>query len=60
MLACYDISYFVTGLDSFKENDFWLDAFGHRLLMKKPEDLAILIQVMMKSLPRIQRKSYIF
>ncbi|SMP35084.1 Streptomycin adenylyltransferase [Laceyella tengchongensis] len=37
----YDISYFVTDLDSFKENDLWLDAFGHRLFMQKPEDMEL-------------------
>jgi aminoglycoside 6-adenylyltransferase len=37
----YDISYFVTDLDSFNENDLWLDAFGHRLFMQKPEDMEL-------------------
>src|SRR5690606_8527508 len=37
----YDISYFVTDLDSFKENDHWLDVFGVRLIMQKPEDMEL-------------------
>lgn len=37
----YDISYFVTDLDSFKANDQWLDAFGACLMMQKPEDMEL-------------------
>lgn len=37
----YDISYFVTDMDSFKENDQWLDRFGNRLIMQKPEDMEL-------------------
>ena len=37
----YDISYFVTDLDSFKENDQWLERFGKRLMMQKPEDMEL-------------------
>ncbi len=37
----YDISYFVTDMDSFKVNDWWLDAFGKRLMMQKPEDMEL-------------------
>lgn len=37
----YDISYFVTDMDSFKENDQWLDIFGNRLMMQKPEDMEL-------------------
>src|SRR5690606_31404166 len=37
----YDISYFVTDIDSFKENDHWLDVFGVRLIMQKPEDMEL-------------------
>lgn len=37
----YDISYFVTDLDSFKANDQWLDVFGARLMMQKPEDMVL-------------------
>ncbi|MBG9792881.1 aminoglycoside adenylyltransferase [Paenibacillus dendritiformis] len=37
----YDISCFVTDMDSFKENDQWLDIFGKRLMMQKPEDMEL-------------------
>jgi len=37
----YDISYFVTDLDSFKASDGWLDIFGERLIMQKPEDMEL-------------------
>lgn len=37
----YDISFFVTDLDSFKENDRWIDGFGRRLMMQKPEDMEL-------------------
>ncbi|WP_391573441.1 aminoglycoside 6-adenylyltransferase [Cohnella sp.] len=37
----FDISYFVTDLESFKENDRWLDVFGNRLMMQKPEDMEL-------------------
>ncbi|GGH86656.1 aminoglycoside 6-adenylyltransferase [Pullulanibacillus pueri] len=37
----YDISYFVTEMDTFKENDKWLDFFGKRLIMQKPEDMEL-------------------
>ncbi|MBB2481953.1 aminoglycoside 6-adenylyltransferase [Bacillus sp. APMAM] len=37
----FDISYFVTDMDSFKENDKWLDVFGERLMMQKPEDMEL-------------------
>lgn len=37
----YDISYFVTDIDSFKENDLWLRAFGNRAMMQKPEDMEL-------------------
>ncbi|MBB6670425.1 aminoglycoside 6-adenylyltransferase [Cohnella nanjingensis] len=37
----FDISYFVTEMDSFKENDQWLDIFGNRIMMQKPEDMAL-------------------
>ncbi|UVI33323.1 aminoglycoside 6-adenylyltransferase [Paenibacillus spongiae] len=37
----YDISYFVTDMDSFKENDRWLDVFGDRAMMQKPEDMEL-------------------
>ncbi|MGE6231173.1 aminoglycoside 6-adenylyltransferase [Paenibacillus chitinolyticus] len=37
----YDISYFVTGMDSFKENDQWLEIFGNRVMLQKPEDMEL-------------------
>ncbi|MCR8642655.1 aminoglycoside 6-adenylyltransferase [Paenibacillus sp. N1-5-1-14] len=37
----YDVSYFVTDMASFKENDTWLDQFGERLMMQKPEDMEL-------------------
>lgn len=37
----FDISYFVTDIDSFKENDQWLNIFGNRAMMQKPEDMEL-------------------
>lgn len=37
----FDISYFVTDMDSFKENDQWLDIFGKRMMMQKPEAMEL-------------------
>ncbi|RAV23053.1 aminoglycoside 6-adenylyltransferase [Paenibacillus contaminans] len=37
----FDISYFVTDMDVFKENDGWLDSFGKRTMMQKPEDMEL-------------------
>ncbi|WP_309118320.1 aminoglycoside 6-adenylyltransferase [Paenibacillus sp.] len=37
----YDISYFVTDIDSFKTSDQWLDIFGKRMMMQKPEDMEL-------------------
>jgi aminoglycoside 6-adenylyltransferase len=37
----YDISYFVTDMDSFKADDRWLDVFGNRIMMQKPEDMEL-------------------
>ncbi|MCY7870723.1 aminoglycoside 6-adenylyltransferase AadK [Bacillus spizizenii] len=37
----YDISYFVTDMESFKENDQWLELFGTRIMMQKPEDMEL-------------------
>ncbi|MCU6712484.1 aminoglycoside 6-adenylyltransferase [Paenibacillus sp. J5C_2022] len=37
----YDISYFVTDIDSFKENDRWLRVFGNRIMMQKPENMEL-------------------
>jgi len=33
----YDISYIVTDMDSFTKSDSWLDVFGKRIIMQKPE-----------------------
>jgi aminoglycoside 6-adenylyltransferase len=41
MFQDYDISYFVTDMDSFKENDHWLNVFGRRAMMQKPEDMEL-------------------
>lgn len=35
----FDISYFVTDMDFFKESDEWLGVFGKRIMMQKPEDM---------------------
>ena len=35
----YDITYIVTDKDSFTKSDDWLDVFGKRILMQKPEDM---------------------
>lgn len=37
----YDISYFITDMDSFKKDDVWLNVFGKRLIMQKPEDMEL-------------------
>ncbi|GJM71133.1 hypothetical protein HMSSN036_33490 [Paenibacillus macerans] len=37
----FDISYFVTDMDFFKENDEWLGVFGKRIMMQKPEDMEL-------------------
>lgn len=37
----FDVSYFVTEMDSFKADDAWLDGFGNRLMMQKPEDMEL-------------------
>lgn len=37
----YDISYFVTDMDSFINNGGWLDVFGDRLILQKPEDMEL-------------------
>ena len=47
----YDLSYFVTDMDSFKENDHWLDQFGKRIMMQKPEDMELLSPLLTQSSP---------
>ena len=37
----FDISYFVTDMEPFMEKDDWLDVFGERLIMQKPEAMAL-------------------
>lgn len=37
----YDVSYFVTDLDSFKATDDWLTVFGKRIIMQKPEAMEL-------------------
>ncbi|PMC36672.1 aminoglycoside 6-adenylyltransferase [Bacillus sp. UMB0899] len=37
----YDISYFVTDMNSFKKDDGWLDLFGKQIMMQKPEDMEL-------------------
>ncbi|USK31863.1 aminoglycoside 6-adenylyltransferase [Bacillus sp. F19] len=37
----FDISYFVTDIDSFKSSDEWLNQFGKRIMMQKPEDMEL-------------------
>jgi len=37
----YDISYFVSDMDAFKGSDDWLDRFGSRRMMQKPEDMEL-------------------
>ena len=37
----YDVSYFVTDMESFKNSDEWLDIFGKRIFMQKPEDMEL-------------------
>lgn len=39
----FDISYFVTDIDSFKSSDEWLNQFGQRILMQKPEDMELFL-----------------
>ena len=37
----YDISFLVTDIESFKESDDWLNTFGERIIMQKPEAMAL-------------------
>lgn len=37
----YDVSYFVSDMDVFKESEDWLDVFGRRIFMQKPEDMEL-------------------
>lgn len=37
----FDITFFVTDMQSFTANDAWLDVFGERLILQKPEDMEL-------------------
>ncbi|KQO12060.1 aminoglycoside 6-adenylyltransferase [Paenibacillus sp. Leaf72] len=37
----FDVSYFVTDMEAFKENEDWLNSFGKRIMMQKPEDMEL-------------------
>ncbi len=37
----YDITFIVTEMASFLENDLWLDVFGKRIFMQKPEAMSL-------------------
>jgi len=37
----YDITFFVTDMQSFIGDDRWLDVFGERLILQKPEDMEL-------------------
>ncbi|KKI90415.1 aminoglycoside adenylyltransferase [Bacillus sp. SA1-12] len=37
----YDFSYFVTDMDFFKKSDEWLNYFGDRIIMQKPEAMEL-------------------
>ncbi|MCT6925335.1 aminoglycoside 6-adenylyltransferase [Metasolibacillus sp.] len=37
----YDISFFVTSMDSYLENDDWLQHFGELVFVQKPEDMEL-------------------
>ncbi len=37
----FDITFFVTDIGSFTADDKWLDIFGERLIMQKPEDMEL-------------------
>lgn len=37
----YDITFFVTDMQSFINDDNWLDVFGERLILQKPEDMEL-------------------
>ena len=37
----YDITFFVTDMQSFINDDNWLNVFGERLILQKPEDMEL-------------------
>ncbi len=38
-LQDFDVVYFVNDLDSFRGSEAWLDSFGSRLIMQKPDEM---------------------
>lgn len=38
-LQDFDVAYFVNDLDSFRASETWLEYFGRRLIMQKPEEM---------------------
>jgi aminoglycoside 6-adenylyltransferase len=37
----YDISFIAADIESYKKNDDWLDAFGRRIIMQKPQSMTM-------------------
>jgi aminoglycoside 6-adenylyltransferase len=37
----YDIAFFVTDMESYRKNDDWLDVFGRRIIMQKPQSMTM-------------------
>ncbi len=37
----YDITFFVTDMQSFTADDEWLNVFGERFILQKPEDMEL-------------------
>ncbi len=37
----YDVTFFVTDMESFTSHDGWLAQFGNRILLQKPEDMEL-------------------
>jgi aminoglycoside 6-adenylyltransferase len=37
----YDISFFVTNVESYRKDDIWLDVFGRRIIMQKPQSMSL-------------------
>ena len=37
----FDVTFFVTDMHSFTNDDKWLDVFGERLILQKPEDMEL-------------------
>lgn len=45
----YDITFFVTDMDGFTADDAWLDVFGERQILQKPEDMELFREVSKKT-----------